>query len=74
MRRHRVGIHWTTGRLEALGALREGLPVSEAEDVIAAMTSPQVVRTFVFDFGWSFDRYQDWAEGLLIGQTLQPRT
>jgi AcrR family transcriptional regulator len=73
MRRHRAGIHWATGRLEALGALREGLDVSEAEDVIAAMTAPQVVRTFVFDFGWSFDTYQDWTEHLLIGQTLQPR-
>jgi AcrR family transcriptional regulator len=74
MRRHRAGIHGLTMRLESLGALREGLPTAEAEDVIAAMLTPQVVRTFVFDLGWTFDRYEEWVLALLVDKTLKLQT
>ncbi|MGE3855973.1 MAG: TetR/AcrR family transcriptional regulator [Dehalococcoidia bacterium] len=56
-RRHREGVGRVTQRLAALGALRPGLAVEEAADTIAALTDPDVVRTFVLAYGWS---WQDW--------------
>lgn len=65
-RRHRRGIAGLTARLSELGALRPDLGVGEAADVIAAMTDASTVRTFVADYGWSFDRWAEWTLNTLL--------
>lgn len=60
-RRHRHGIKWLTGYLDEMGGLRDGLTIDEAADVIAGLTDPQVVRLFVFEYGWDWDRWHAWT-------------
>jgi len=70
-RRHRAGIARLTHRLAALEALRGDLDAETAADVIAAMTDPQVARTFVGEYGWTWDRWQEWTEAALIRLVLE---
>lgn len=70
-RRHRAGIAGLTRRLASLGALRGDLDAETAADVIAAMTDPQVARTFVGEYGWTWDRWQEWTEAALIRLVLE---
>jgi AcrR family transcriptional regulator len=72
LRRHREGIFGLAGRLESLGALRNGVARRHAADVIGAMTEPVVVRTFVKDYGWSYDQYDEWANDMLRTLVLKP--
>jgi AcrR family transcriptional regulator len=59
--RHRDGCHRLAGRIASLGALRDGLDPEEAGDVIAAMCHPMLVRTFVFEYGWTWERWHTWT-------------
>lgn len=70
MRRHQAGVSRVCGRLENLGALRAGLETSEATDVVSALTSPQIARTFVLDYGWSWDRWESWTRATLCRLVL----
>jgi hypothetical protein len=36
------------------------------------MTEPIVVRTFVNDYGWSYDQYERWANEMLRTLVLKP--
>lgn len=60
-RRHREGIAGLTRRLEEVGALRSGMEVAQAADVISVLTDPQVVRTFVLSYGWQWDTWHAWT-------------
>ena len=71
-RRHREGIARFVARLDSLGALKPGLDQAAAADIVAAMTDPQVVRTFVDDYGWTCDRWHAWTLGLLADSVLCP--
>lgn len=71
MRRHSQGIRGLTRRIAELGALADGLAIDHASDVIAALTAPSVVRTFVFDYGWSFDRWERWTNETLCSLVLR---
>lgn len=55
-RRHRTGVSLLTQRPAALDALAPGLGTEEAADVFAALTDPEVARTFVKHCGWTWDR------------------
>lgn len=70
-RRHREGIAWLTGRLAGLGAVRRDLEHERAAEMIAALTDPQVVRTFVIDYGWDWDDWHDWTVDALAGLVLR---
>jgi len=70
--RHRDGVFGLAGRLESLGALADGVSRRHAADVIGAMTEPVVVRTFVKDYGWSYDKYDQWANQMLRTLVLKP--
>jgi AcrR family transcriptional regulator len=70
IRRHSEGIRRLTQRLADLDALSERVTVEHAADVIAALTTPQVARTFVFDYGWSFDHWEDWTKETLCSLVL----
>jgi AcrR family transcriptional regulator len=49
-------------------ALRPGLKLSEATDVVHALMAPEVYRLLVTDRGWSPERYEAWATSLLVQQ------
>ena len=42
------------------GALREGLTVKAAADILFAIGSPETYRLLVLDRGWSADRFERW--------------
>ena len=71
-RRHREGIGRLTNRLNSLGALRSDIAAGTAADVIAAMTDPQVGRTFVLEYGWSWDTWHVWTVDTLATLVLRP--
>jgi len=71
-RRHRTGIAGIAGRLAALGALRPDLGAVAAADVIAALTDPNVARTFAEEYGWSWDRWHTWTVAALATLVLAP--
>jgi len=54
------------------GALRLGLHERDADDIIDALTSPEVYRVLVRDRGWSPERYERWLKEILIDQLLPP--
>jgi AcrR family transcriptional regulator len=52
------------------GALRDGLSVDEARDLIWTLASPAVHDLLVIQRGWPPDRYRDWLAGALAGALL----
>ena len=70
-RRHREGIARLTGRLADLDAVRPELEQERAAEMIAALTDPQVVRTFVIDYGWDWDDWHDWTVDALAQLVLR---
>lgn len=69
-RRHREGIAWLTRRLAELGALRPDLEVNRAADIIAALTDPQVVGTFIVHYEWAWDEWHAWTVDTLAKAVL----
>jgi AcrR family transcriptional regulator len=72
-RRHRQGVAGIAARLDALGALADGVSSEHAADVIGVLTDVTAVRMFVVDYGWSLDQYADWANDALARLVLKPR-
>ncbi len=58
--------------LARAGALRPKLRERDADDIIDALTSPEVYRTLVCDRGWPPERYEQWLKDILIDQLLAP--
>jgi AcrR family transcriptional regulator len=56
------------------GALRPKLRERDADDIIDALTSPEVYRLLVCDRGWPPERYEQWLTDILIDQLLAPPT
>jgi AcrR family transcriptional regulator len=57
---HRAGQQAVVGRLDAMGALRDEVPVDEAGAVLTAITLPEVVANLVLDEGWTYERVEGW--------------
>ena len=57
--------------LARTSALRPGIPERDAADIIHALASPEVYGLFVFDRGWSGERYEKWLRSILIDQLLR---
>jgi AcrR family transcriptional regulator len=72
MRRHRGGMRGVAGRLASLGALRADVDVQRAADVLAAMSEPQVVFTFVDGYGWTYEQWFEWAVDAVCELLLDP--
>jgi AcrR family transcriptional regulator len=56
--------------LAAKGFLRDGVTLDQAIDVVWALSTPSVYRSFIHDRGWTPDRYERWfrdALDLVIG-------
>jgi hypothetical protein len=71
-RRHREGIRRAMGLVAKQQALAKGVSVEHATDLVSAMTEFVVVRTFVTDYGWSFDKWEKWAVTTLSDLVLKP--
>jgi AcrR family transcriptional regulator len=69
-RQRNEGQHRIARSLARLGALRPGLRERDAADIIHALASPEVYGLFVFDRGWSAERYEKWLRSILIDQLL----
>lgn len=67
----RTGVETGIRRLEALGALREGLTVEKATDVIVATTGVEAALTLL-DLGWDHDDIGDVFERLGVAVILRP--
>jgi len=52
------------------GALKPELRERDAADIIHALASPEVYGLFVFDRGWSGERYEAWVRTILVDQLL----
>ncbi|HWH66020.1 MAG TPA: hypothetical protein VNS99_07970, partial [Gaiellales bacterium] len=51
-------------------ALRKGLGVAAATDILWALNHPGVYQSLVGDRGWSPARYERWLTGILTSQLL----
>jgi AcrR family transcriptional regulator len=58
--------------LARAGALRPQLGERDADDIIHAVTSPEVYRLLVCDRAWPPERYEQWVKEILIDQLLPP--
>ncbi len=74
MRQRQHGHAQVAGSLARADALRPGLRERDADDIIHALTSPEVYRLFVGDRSWPPERYEQWLKDILIDQLLPPPT
>ena len=58
--------------LAGAGALRPELAERDADDIMHAVTSPEVYRLLVCDRDWPPERYEQWLKEILINQLLPP--
>ena len=56
--------------LARAGALGPKLRERDADDIIHALTSPEVYRLLVCDRGWPPERYEQWLKDILIALLL----
>lgn len=69
----RFGMGKLAEDLETRGALRPGMSVGEAADVLWLMSSPANYRWFVITRGWSPDQYAHWLGDALVSLLIHPR-
>ena len=72
MRQRQHGHAQIARSLARAGALRPKLRERHADDILHALTSPEVYRLLVGDRGWPPERYEQWLENILIDQLLAP--
>ena len=72
MRQRQHGHAQIARSLARAGALRPKLRERDADDIIHALTSPEVYRLLVCDRGWPPERYEQWLKDILIDQLLAP--
>jgi AcrR family transcriptional regulator len=58
------------GMLADRGALRPGLPIDQARDVVWTLCSLAVHDLFVLERGWSAERYRAWLSDALARELL----
>ena len=58
------------GMLAERGALRQGLSVKEARDVVWTLCSLAVHDLLVLERGWSYERYEAWLADALVCELL----
>jgi hypothetical protein len=57
--------------LDEKGALRPGLDVAGAADILWTLNHPNVWQLLVGDRGWTADRFEDWLADALCSQLLR---
>lgn len=69
----RFGMGKLAEQLESRGALRPGMSVDEAADVLWMMSSPANYRWFVLTRGWSPQHYAHWLGDALVSLLIDPQ-
>jgi TetR/AcrR family transcriptional regulator, regulator of autoinduction and epiphytic fitness len=72
MRQRQHGHAQIAHSLARARALRPKLRERDADDILHALTSPEVYRLLVCDRGWPPERYEHWLTDILINQLLAP--
>ena len=54
----------TVQRISDLGALKPGVSVEQACDLLAALHTDEIWDTLVEQRGWSYDRFEEWLADL----------
>ena len=72
MRQRQHGHAQIARSLARAGALRPELAERDADDIMHAVTSPEVYRLLVCDRDWPPERYEQWLKEILINQLLPP--
>jgi len=72
MRQRQHGHAQIARALACAGALRPNLRERDADDILHALTSPEVYRLLVCDRRWPPERYEQWLKDILIDQLLSP--
>jgi AcrR family transcriptional regulator len=70
-RRHHEGTAWSAKKLEALGALRDGITADEAAALMATLTWHPVYAQLTQDHGWSYDDCERWIAATLTSTLLR---
>jgi hypothetical protein len=68
----RFGMGKLAEELEARGALRPGLSVDEAADLLWLMSHPANYRWLVVTQGWSTERFVSWLADTLVAMLVDP--
>jgi AcrR family transcriptional regulator len=68
----RFGMGDLAEHLDSRGALRPGMSVDEAADVLWMMSSPANYRWFVLTRGWSPQNYAHWLGDALVSLLIDP--
>jgi hypothetical protein len=61
-------------RLDALGALRDGVTPSRAIDIIRVVNTTEAYADLTTRRGWTVANWKDWLTDLLSGQLLRVRS
>jgi len=61
------------GRLEAMGALRDGMTPSHAMDIIRVVNTTEAYADLTTRRGWTVAEWKEWLTNLLSGQLLRPQ-
>ena len=67
-----AGMRSLAGVLAARGALKPGLTVAEAADVLWLLGAPGVYQRFVTEQGWPADRFAAWLADALVTLLVDP--
>jgi hypothetical protein len=66
-----IGVSGIVGQLDAVGALRPGLDVDRARDILWTLIAMEVYDLLVIERGWSLDEWEAWvaesSAALLLG-------
>ena len=73
-RNHRTGAQFVARKLVDLGALRDGVSVERAADVLAGLSWGTTWLQFIQVYGWSFDECEAWLKVTLAELLLRERT
>jgi len=67
----RYGMGRLAQRLAELGALRDGMSVETATDLLWTFNDPEVYRRLVMQCGWPVERFADWLRDTLLAQLIR---
>lgn len=70
-RERMTGTGFMARRLAELDGLRPGLPVRRANEILWALTGPELQRRFVGECGWSYDEYETWLADTMAASVLR---
>lgn len=72
-RRRRMGVTAVVGPIAEWGALRDGLDVNGAIDIVWSLNGHEVYQNLVAHSSWPPERYEEWLGASLIELLIRPR-